>query len=85
MIHYYSLGRAARYFPNRAALASGGTRSTFRELHTRVGRISAALTKHSFKAGDRAEALRLTSLAVDLDPHYADARLELARLLQAEP
>src|SRR3954463_677802 len=52
-MHYYSLGRAARYFPNRAALASGGTRSTFRELHDRVGRIAAALTKHGFKARDR--------------------------------
>jgi long-chain acyl-CoA synthetase len=53
VIHYYSLGRSARYFPNRAALASGGKRSTSRELHARVGRIAAALTKHGFKAGDR--------------------------------
>src|SRR6478609_7764421 len=53
MIYVHSLGRAVRYFPNRAALASGGTRSTFRELHARVGRIAAALTKHGFKAGDR--------------------------------
>src|SRR5947207_8423187 len=53
MIHIYSLGRAARYFPERTALAANGTRSTFRELHDRVGRIAAALTKHGFKAGDR--------------------------------
>jgi len=53
VIHYYSLGRSARYFPDRAALASGGKRATFRELHARVGRIAAALTKHGFKAGDR--------------------------------
>src|SRR6266567_7131310 len=53
MIHSYSLGRAARYFPDRTALASDGTRSTFRELHDRVGRIAAALTKHGFKVGDR--------------------------------
>ena len=53
MIYVHSLGRAARYFPERTALASNGTRSTFRELHARVGRIAAALTKHGFKAGDR--------------------------------
>jgi long-chain acyl-CoA synthetase len=53
MIYVHSLGRAARYFPERTALAANGARSTFRELHDRVGRISAALTKHGFKAGDR--------------------------------
>src|SRR6478672_9250916 len=53
MIYVHSLGRAARYFPERIALAANGTRSTFRELHDRVGRIAAALTKHGFKAGDR--------------------------------
>jgi long-chain acyl-CoA synthetase len=53
MIYVHSLGRAARYFPERTALAANGTRSTFRELHDRVGRIAAALTKHGFKAGDR--------------------------------
>ena len=53
MIYVHSVGRAARYFPERTALAANGTRSTFRELHARVGRIAAALTKHGFKAGDR--------------------------------
>jgi len=53
MIYVHSLGRAARYFPERTALGANGTRSTFRELHARVGRIAAALTKHGFKAGDR--------------------------------
>ena len=53
MIYANSLGRAARYFPEHTALVSNGTRSTFRELHARVGRIAAALTKHGFKAGDR--------------------------------
>src|ERR1700745_229012 len=53
MIYVHSLGRAARYFPERTALAANGTRATFRELHARVGRIAAALTKHGFKAGDR--------------------------------
>src|SRR4051812_26051900 len=53
MIYVYSLGRAARCFPERTALAANGTRSTFRELHDRVGRIAAALTKQGFKSGDR--------------------------------
>src|SRR5947209_17891962 len=53
MIYVHSLGRAARYFPERTALVTNGTRSTFRELHDRVGRIAAALTKRGFKAGDR--------------------------------
>ena len=42
MIHTHSLGRAARYYPEQTALASGGRRSNFRELHDRVGRIAAA-------------------------------------------
>ena len=53
MIYVHSLGRAARYFPERTALAVNGTRSTFRDLYARVGHIAAALTKHGFKAGDR--------------------------------
>src|ERR1700757_379791 len=53
MIYVHSLGRAARYFPKRTALVANGTRSTFRELHARVGRIAAALSKHGFKTGDR--------------------------------
>src|SRR5207237_9715094 len=53
MIYVHSLGRAARYLPEHTALVSKETRSTFRELHARVGRIAAALTKHGFKAGDR--------------------------------
>jgi len=53
MIYVHSLGRAARYFPERTAFVANGKRSTFRELHARVERIAAALTKHGFKAGDR--------------------------------
>src|SRR5213076_3279701 len=53
MIYVHSLGHAARYFPERTALVSNGTRSTFRELHDRVGGIAAALAKRDFKAGDR--------------------------------
>src|SRR5712675_2472352 len=53
MIYVHSLGRAVRYSPELRALAVNGKRSTFRELHARVGRIAAALAKHGFKAGDR--------------------------------
>jgi long-chain acyl-CoA synthetase len=53
MIHTYSLGRAARYYPEWTALSSAGTRSTFRELNDRVARIAASLSRHGFKVGDR--------------------------------
>src|SRR5438552_7787113 len=53
MIYIYSLGRAARYFPERMALVSNARRSTFRELRARVARIAAALDRHGLKAGDR--------------------------------
>ena len=53
MIHTHSLGRAARYYPERTALAEGGTRSTFRQLHDRVAGIAAALSRHGFRVGDR--------------------------------
>ena len=53
MIYTHSLGRASRYYPQRTALAPGGTRLTFRELHDRVQGIAAALSKQGFGAGDR--------------------------------
>src|SRR6266403_13189 len=53
MIHTHSLGRAVRYYPERMAFTSSEERSTFRELHDRVGRIAAALTNHGFGKGDR--------------------------------
>src|SRR6266566_9841303 len=53
MIHTHSLGRARSYYPERTAFTSGEERSTFRELHDRVGRIAAALTNHGFRKGDR--------------------------------
>src|SRR5438309_3150388 len=53
MIHTHSLGRAARYFAGRPALASGARRSPFRELRDRVASIPAALHRHGFAAGDR--------------------------------
>ena len=53
MIHSYSLGRAARYFPERTSLASAEARTSFRELHARVASIAGGLSRHGFKAGDR--------------------------------
>src|SRR3989440_3171313 len=74
MIYIYSLGRAARYFPERTALAANGARSTFRELHDRVGRIAAALTKHGFKAGDR------LAILLPNEPDYIELVYACARL-----
>jgi acyl-CoA synthetase (AMP-forming)/AMP-acid ligase II len=53
VIHTHALDRGARYYPDRIALASGGKSSTFRELHDRVARLAAALTRRGFTAGDR--------------------------------
>jgi len=53
MIYTHSLGRALRYYPEKIAFASGERSYTFREVHDKVGRIAAALTKHGFKKGDR--------------------------------
>src|SRR5205814_10103590 len=74
MIYVHSLGRAARYFPERTALAANGTRSTFRELHDRVGRIAAALTKHGFKAGHSLAILHPN------EPDYIELVYACARL-----
>jgi long-chain acyl-CoA synthetase len=53
MIYGHSLGRAARYYPEQTAVATAGKRTTFRELHDRVGGIAASLRKHGFERGDR--------------------------------
>src|SRR5215813_2107116 len=53
MIYTHSLGRAARYYPERTAFASGGKRITFRELDDRVAGLAAALARHGFGVGDR--------------------------------
>src|SRR5260370_21685944 len=74
MIHVHSLGRAARYFPERTELAANGTSSSFRELHARVERIAAALTKHGFKAGDR------LAILLPNEPDYIELVYACARL-----
>ncbi len=57
MIHAHSLGRAARVYPDWTALASTETRTTFRELHARVGRTASFLRDHGFRKGDRLAVL----------------------------
>ena len=53
MIYIHSLGRAARYYPDRTALAPDATAVSFRELEARVKGIAAALSQHGFGFGDR--------------------------------
>jgi long-chain acyl-CoA synthetase len=53
LIYIHSLGRASRFYADRTALAPGGTRITFRELHERVQGIAAVLSKLGFRVGDR--------------------------------
>jgi long-chain acyl-CoA synthetase len=76
MIHWHSLGRAARYYPEQVALSSGETRRTFRELRDRVAGIAAALGEHGFRAGDRL-ALLLPNESDYLELVYACAWLGL--------
>src|ERR1700719_1106698 len=66
MIHTHSLGRAARYYSERMALASNGKTSTFRELHDRVGRFAAALSRQGFRVGDR------LALLLPNEPEYIE-------------
>jgi len=74
MIHTHSLGRAARYFRERTALVSNGTRTTFRELHNRVGGIAASLKTGGFEVGDRL-AILLPNEAAYIELVYACAWL----------
>src|SRR5260370_41375568 len=74
MIHTHALGRAARGFAGRPALASDGRRSTFRELGDCVASIAAALHRHGFAAGDRL-ALLLPNEREYIELVYACSRL----------
>lgn len=57
MIHTHSLGRGARYYPDRTALSAKGVPTTFRELNGRVARSAAALARRGFRFGDRLAVL----------------------------
>jgi acyl-CoA synthetase (AMP-forming)/AMP-acid ligase II len=67
MMYVHSLGRAARYYPERAAvLGSEGKHLTFRELHDRVVEVAAGLSGHGFRAGDR------LALLLPNEPEYLE-------------
>ena len=53
MIYFHSLGRAFRYYPQRAALDVDGAAVSFKALHARVRNVAAALAANGFAAGDR--------------------------------
>lgn len=53
MIYLHSLGRAARFYPDRVALTRDGGSLTFRDLHDRVQGMAAALRNGGFDVGDR--------------------------------
>jgi len=74
MIYAQSIARAARYYPELAALAVGGKRLTFRELHQRIEQIAAELHRLGFKAGDRL-AIHLPNESEYLELIYACSRL----------
>jgi acyl-CoA synthetase (AMP-forming)/AMP-acid ligase II len=57
MIYVHSLGRAVRYYGEQIALSIGGKRLTFSELHNRVERIAAALSRRGLRTGDRLAVL----------------------------
>src|SRR5216684_6986942 len=74
MIYAHSLGRAARLFPDRAALWSGDRWLTFAELDHRVAGIAGALSRHGFGSGDRLAVL-MPNGADYLELVYACVRL----------
>ena len=78
MIYAHSIGRAARYYPDRIALSVGGKRLTFFELHRRIERIAAALHQLDFRAGDRL-AVFLPNESEYLELIYACSRLGIIR------
>src|SRR6266852_3095033 len=74
MIYAHSLGRAARLFPDRAALWSGDKWLTFAELDHRATRIAGAVGRHGFASGDRLAVL-MPNGADYLELVYACVRL----------
>src|SRR5262245_53447530 len=53
MIHKHALGRGRAEFGDRTACVADGVRTTFRELHDRVGRLAGHLHAQGFRRGDR--------------------------------
>jgi acyl-CoA synthetase (AMP-forming)/AMP-acid ligase II len=57
MIYVHSLGRAVRNYGEQIALSFGSKRLTFNELHNRVERTAAALSRRGLRTGDRLAVL----------------------------
>jgi long-chain acyl-CoA synthetase len=53
MIYIHSMGRAARYYPERPGLRVGEELLTFRQLHGRIKSLAAVLSRRGFGPGDR--------------------------------
>src|SRR5271157_5508288 len=53
MMYVHSVGRSLRYYAERPALCTGECRLSFRELHSRVRHMAAALNRLGFRPGDR--------------------------------
>src|SRR5580698_3909584 len=53
MIYIHSMARAIRYYPERPALSLEQSTLTFSQLHNRVRRLAAGLSRAGFKKGDR--------------------------------
>jgi acyl-CoA synthetase (AMP-forming)/AMP-acid ligase II len=74
MIYVHSIERAVQFYPERPALYTGEDPVTFRELHQRVTRLAAGLTKDGFRKGDRL-AVHLPNGPEYLELIYACSRL----------
>jgi long-chain acyl-CoA synthetase len=74
MIYSHAIDSAARCYPERPALFTGGGWLTFRELHDRVMNMAAALSGRGFTAGDRL-ALLLPNSPEYLEFVYACSRI----------
>jgi acyl-CoA synthetase (AMP-forming)/AMP-acid ligase II len=53
MLYIHSMGRAVRYYPERPAFSLDQSTLTFSQLHNRVRRLAAGLSRAGFKKGDR--------------------------------
>src|SRR5260370_40087914 len=61
MVYVHSMGRAIRYYAERPALSLDPSTLTFSQLHDRVKRLAAGLSRAGFKKGDRLAILLPTA------------------------
>jgi len=74
MLYAHTLGRAVRYYPDRAAFVDVDRRLSFAELAARVDRLAAELVVRGFLPGDRL-ALLLPNCLEYIELVYACCRL----------